>query len=400
VKLTGELTAPQINGTADLVDATIADTDTGFGITGASGRIAFQGQRATVEKVTGRLLQGGQVTVGGTIDVGTKGMPAALEARVDSGRYADGRIVNTTFSGRLAIAGPLLGGATVSGSVALGRTEIQLPDRFGGAANAIQVTHVRAKPDFRDPLVKRERGDASGTPDGGGLKLAVELTNTGGIFVRGFGVDAEFGGSLRLAGTIDSPEAIGAFTMRRGRLDLLGKRFDMSSGRLTFAGELIPLLDFRGTTTSADTTVTMTVSGPASDPVISVSSVPDMPQEEILSRLLFERSVGTLSPLQAVQLIDAVARFTGVTRGSGIFDRIRKASGLDDLDVRQDSSGATRVGVGRRISDRLRLGVEAGTGGTAGRVTIDLELTKELKARGEAGQDASGKIGLTYEHEY
>ena len=46
---------------------------------------------------------------------------------------------------------------------------------------------------------------------------------------------AEFGGQLKLAGTIDSPVAIGAFTMRRGRIELLGKRFNLTSGRLTFA---------------------------------------------------------------------------------------------------------------------------------------------------------------------
>jgi translocation and assembly module TamB len=33
-------------------------------------------------------------------------------------------------------------------------------------------------------------------------------------------------------------------------------------------------------------------------------------------------------------------------------------------------------------------------------VVIDLDLTKNLKARGEAGQDGSGKLGITYEREY
>ena len=108
--------------------------------------------------------------------------------------------------------------------------------------------------------------------------------------------------------------------------------------------------------------------------MISLSSIPELPQEEVLSRLLFDRSVGSLSPLQAVQLIDAIARFTGVTSGSSMFDRIRRATGLDDLDVRQNAAGATTVGVGRRLGDRVRLGVEAGTGTTAGRVTVDLEI--------------------------
>ena len=120
----------------------------------------------------------------------------------------------------------------------------------------------------------------------------------------------------------------------------------------------------------------------------------------MLSRILFERSVGSLSPLQAAQLIDAIAQFTGVAGSGGIFGRIRQATGLDDLDVRQNAAGGTTVGVSKSINDNVRLGVEAASGTTPSRVTIDLDLTKNLKARGEAGQDGSGKIGLTYEREY
>ena len=119
-----------------------------------------------------------------------------------------------------------------------------------------------------------------------------------------------------------------------------------------------------------------------------------------MAKLLFERNVGSLSALQAAQLIDAISRFTGVRSGSSMLDRIRQATGLDDLDVKQNATGGTTVGVARRLSDRVRLGVEAGAGSTGSRVTVDLDITRELKARGEAGQDGSGRVGLTYEHEY
>jgi translocation and assembly module TamB len=125
-----------------------------------------------------------------------------------------------------------------------------------------------------------------------------------------------------------------------------------------------------------------------------------MPEEEILARLLFNRSVGTLSPLQAAQLVDAVAQLTGVGPSGGIFARIREATGLDDLDIRQSANGGTTVGVAKRINDRIRVGVEAGTDNAEGRVVIDLDITQNLKARGEAGQDGTGKVGLTYEREY
>ncbi len=98
--------------------------------------------------------------------------------------------------------------------------------------------------------------------------------------------------------------------------------------------------------------------------------------------------------------MDAVAQLTGAIRQGGIFARIRQATGLDDLDIRQSATGGTTVGIGSRINERLRLGVEAGTDAGSGRVTIDLDITQNLKAQAEAGQDGSGKVGLTYEREY
>jgi translocation and assembly module TamB len=96
--------------------------------------------------------------------------------------------------------------------------------------------------------------------------------------------------------------------------------------------------------------------------------------------------------LQAAQLVDAVAQLTGAVGSGGVLARIRQATGLDDLDIRQTATGGTAVGVGRRINENLRLGVEAGTD-SSGRVVIDLDLTDTLKARGEAGQDGSGRSG-------
>jgi translocation and assembly module TamB len=399
--VTGSVNAIATSGTVDLSDATVADTDSGFGIAGATGRIAFDGQRATVQSLTGRLAQGGDISVAGSVGIADSALPAQLTIRVNNGRYADGRTINTTFSGDLAINGPILGNGIVSGTINLGRTEIQLPDRLAGSATAIDVKHVNAPKGFKPPVAREpvtRGGPASG--GSGGLRLDVNLAGGSGIFVRGFGIDSELGGSLHLTGTTGNPQTAGGFQMRRGRMEALGRRFEFQSGELTFAGDLVPYLSFEATTTTSDGTVTLHVTGPASNPQITFTSSPEMPQEEILSRLLFSRSVGTLSPLQAAQLIDAVAQLTGVSQGGGIFARIREATGLDDLDIRQSANGGTTVGVAKRINDNIRVGVEAGTTGSEGRVVIDLDLTKNLKARGEAGQDGAGKIGLTYEHEY
>ncbi len=400
VAVGGALAAPAVSGGVDLANATIIDGETGFGISGANGHIAFDGRKATIENLSGRFSQGGTVTLTGSVATDQSDLPADLTVSVNNGRYADGNVVNTTFSGNLAIKGPLLGDGTVTGSIDLGRTEIQLPDRVGGPANALDVQHVNAPPDFKPPIPQTPQGSADNTPAGGGLNLDIALTGNSGIYVRGFGIDAELAGSLKVGGSTRSPQAVGGFQLQRGRMDAVGKRFTFTTGTLTFSGSLVPVVDFAATTQTSDAVVTLNVTGPATDPQISLTSSPSMPEEEILSRLLFNQGVGSLSAVQALQLVDAVGQLTGATGNVGIVARIRNATGLDDLDIRQSDSGGTTVGIGKRLNDNIRLGIEGGTGADSGRVTIDLNITKNLKAQGSAGQDGSGQVGLTYEREY
>jgi translocation and assembly module TamB len=399
LRVTGSSRAPAVNGSINLVDATAVDVGSGFGIAGANGRVSLNGKQATIERISGRLAQGGQVSITGTADIGRPQIPGRLTLEVREGRYNDGRVINTTFNANLALNGPLTGGATLSGNVALGRTEIRLPDRLGGNAAAIDVKHVNAGPNFTPPI--KPQPPASAQRSGSGtLRLDVDIRNTGGIFVRGFGVDSEFGGQLKLTNTIANPTAAGAFQMTRGRIEMLGRRFELTSGLLTFSGDLVPVVAFVATTSTTGTTIQVSVTGRADDPVIAFSSSPEMPDEEILSRLLFDRGVSRLSAVQAAQLVDAAAQLSGVGGGRGIFASVRDALGVDDLDIRQNESGGATVGIGKRINDNLRLGVEAGSGSDSGRVTIDLDLTKDLKLRGGAGQGGTGELGLSYEREY
>src|SRR5690606_21969500 len=81
--ITGSTAAPAIAGTADLTDATVVDAPSGFGVAGPSGRIRFDGRTATTDQLTGRLAQGGQVTLRGSVGVDpAAGLPANLTATI------------------------------------------------------------------------------------------------------------------------------------------------------------------------------------------------------------------------------------------------------------------------------------------------------------------------------
>jgi translocation and assembly module TamB len=129
---------------------------------------------------------------------------------------------------------------------------------------------------------------------------------------------------------------------------------------------------------------------------VTFSSVPQLPQDEVVAQLLFGRSITELSPFQLAQLAAAVAELAG-GGGPSILDQLRAGLGFDDIDILTEPDGGTAVQVGKYISDNVYLGVRVGEETTG--VTINLDVTKNLKVRGEATERASS-LGIFYEREY
>lgn len=236
--------------------------------------------------------------------------------------------------------------------------------------------------------------DAGGQPFG--LDISVSAPNQ--IFVRGRGLDAELGGALRLAGTTDAVQAIGQFDLVRGRLDILGQRFVLDEGRVQMQGDLIPTIRFSASTESDGYTSTILIDGPASEPEITFLSSPELPQEEVLSRLLFGRGLTTLSAFQAAQLASAVATLAG-KGGEGIVGRLRKGFGLDDFDVTTGEDGEAAVRAGKYLSDNLYTDVTIGSEGTS-EINLNLDVTPQIKLRGSVDSEGDTGIGVFFEKDY
>jgi len=227
-----------------------------------------------------------------------------------------------------------------------------------------------------------------------GLDLTVRAPRE--VFVRGQGIDAEFGGEARLTGTVDAPAVRGRLDLRRGAIMLLSQRVTLSRGNVQFLGDLEPVLDIAGGVTKNGVTATVTVTGRTSNPQIALSSVPTLPQDEILARLLFSKQTTQLSPFEAAELAEAVGKWSGLTSGPDILERLRTALGIDALSATTDDKGATAVNAGRYVGRGVFVGVSQASGGSA---TVDVDLSEDIKLRGEAG--ASGtKVGVAAEWEY
>ena len=239
----------------------------------------------------------------------------------------------------------------------------------------------------------------NGASGSSAIRLALDVQASNQIFVRGRGVDAELGGTLKVAGTSAAPSVSGAFKMIRGRLEILGKRLDFASGTIGFGGGLVPTLDLNATSSASAATITVTVSGPANDPEIAFSSSPALPQDEVLAQLIFNRSLSSLTPFQIAQLADAALQLAG-GRSTSIFEKLRKGAGIDDLDVSTDSAGQAQVTAGKYINSRTYLQLQQGSGSGSSKAIINLDVGKGVKLRGEADSGGGSAAGIFYEKEY
>ena len=389
-----------VAGEMTVDNARAAAPEAGITLEGISGRAALREGTATLD-LGARLGDGGRLELRGPVTL-AHGLPAQLVLTLDGARLTDGEIYTTRADGRVAFDGPLAGGGRISGRIDLGRTELRIPSALPPESVRLEaLRHVGAPPEVRASLARAGMAGARGTTADGAapgyaLDLLVRVPER--IFVRGRGLDAELGGQVRLRGTTADVAPAGLFRLIRGRLELLGRRFDLTEGAVDLRGTFDPHLRFVAATRADDTTIRIVIEGPASAPEIAFRSTPELPQEEVVARLLFGRDLSRISPFQAAQLASAVARLAG-HEGADILGRLRSGFGLSDLDVAQTEAGGTEVTAGTYVSENIYSEVVIDSAGRQ-RINLNLDVTRSLTAKGGVSSDGDTGVGLFFERDY
>ncbi|GGF48772.1 DUF490 domain-containing protein [Azorhizobium oxalatiphilum] len=413
----GTTTSPSAGGTVRISGGRYDDALNGVTLQNIEATLTGNDRSVTLSSLSARTPNGGSLSGRGQVSLDpADGFPGQADLTLQNAGLVNSELMRLVVDGRLAVTGALATRPQVSGRIDVRNLDINVPDRLTSAGAQIDVRHVNVqrgtapsqpratqargatKPAAaRNQQASRaqQRAARAASPFAAGLDLTIAATNR--VFVRGMGIDAELGGNLVLTGTSAEPIANGGFQLLRGRFDILGRRLDFSRGVVTFRGSLDPELDFLAESSAADVTARVAVTGPASDPEITFSSTPTLPQDEVVARLLFGKATGQLSTGQALQLAQAVAQFSG---GGSQLDSLRRQFGLDSLDFGANSEGTGgEVGIGRRINDNVTLGVRQGTTGGS-RVTIDVDVTKNIRLQGGAGSDGGGEVGIGAQWDY
>ncbi|CAH1650513.1 conserved hypothetical protein [Hyphomicrobiales bacterium] len=403
MRASGTASAPHLSGNATLSNGSFTDALQGIRLDAVEARIAANGDNLTIERASARTPNGGTLSASGQVRIDpAAGFPGNLRIRGERAQLVSSGLVTAVAGMNLELSGPLAQRPRIGGRIDIASLEVSVPDRLPASLRPVDgIKHLNARGTAAARLAaarkaQQARGRRAAPAFDAALALTVSAPNR--VFIRGRGIDAELGGEIRVSGTSSAPVLNGGFELRRGRLNVLTQRLDFSRGRLTFGGGLMPELDFVAQTSAGDVTAKIIVTGPADQPNFAFTSQPELPQDEVLSRLLFARASGSLSPFQALQLAQAAAQFAG-GGGDDTFERLRKSLGVDNLDIQMGAGGPT-VGASRYINDNISVGVKVGSKPEDSGVSVGVDVTKRLKLQAEAGADGSAAVGVGAEWEY
>ena len=311
-------------------------------------------------------------------------------------------LITASIDANLTVQGEVKGDLEAGGTLHVRRADIRIPDKMPTSIAVLPVRDANAPP---PPPPGPEPQSA--------IALNLTLNAPEEVFIRGRGLDAELGGTIHFRGTAANPIPSGGLHLRRGTFSLVGSTLNFTEGTIDFSGAGIadPSIHFIATSTTATMVATLTISGSAKNPKIALSSVPDMPQDEILAQLLFNTSTSKLSPFQLAGIAAALASMSGATSSFDPLESLRSNFGLDRLSVGSDPNGSPTLEAGTYLARGVYLGAKQSATGGGTQATVQIDLTRGLKlettagsgntsATGSTGSADAASIGLTYQFEY
>lgn len=233
------------------------------------------------------------------------------------------------------------------------------------------------------------------------------------LWVKGSDINAELGLSddFRVEYT-DVARLFGEVRVLRGRVDVLGRRFDIQrDSQVRFTGPaMAPYINVTAEhrNDSAKVTVFVTIRGQGREITLKPTSDPPLPESEIYTllatgRRTLERSSGAS--------MNASAQAASVV-GSLVANEARKALAaklpLDVVSIEAGASGiaGTKLEVGTYVTDKIyvgytgRVGANLQQGENANAVRFEYQLGTRWSLEGQYGDARSGGLDLIWTNQY
>ena len=335
----------------------------------------------------------GTVSARGSVSLdASAGYPIDLAIELANARLARSDALGATASGQIAITNTKAAGGLIKGDIRLGEARYRIIRQGSGEVPELTGVHRKGQ----SLQARAESGPAPSR-----WKLDLSVRAPGRLFVSGMGLEAEWATDMRIGGTAGAPSVVGELDVVRGTYSFAGKNLTLDdSSRVTFDGSALldPLLAITASTTVNAISATIAITGRAQRPQIAFTSTPALPQDEVLSRLLFGSSVTTLSPTEAIQLAAALNSLRGSGGGFNPLGKLRSVAGFDRLRIlggNPATGQGTSVAAGKYIARNVYVEVITDARGFTA-TQLEVALSKALSILSSTGSFGGSNATLRY----
>lgn len=395
LRLSGTVAAPEVQGDLEVRNGLYENGSLGTRFQEIQLHATAHGRTIVIDKLTANDGGQGHLRATGTFSLDAEqAFPFHLDAILEKALVVGRDEIQATLSGPVTVQGD---GNRVVVTGDLTGNEVLL---YLAETPSVDMRSVSIDTERRNGLnVLRAESAQRASPTSVALEIALHLPNR--VYLRGRGLESEWQGDLAVHGMANAPQMEGKMLMRRGHFEFLDQRFELRKGIIAFDGTNPPQpnLDLEAVSNANNNMVALLrLQGPALSPTLTLSSEPEIPQDEILARLLFDRNRQQLTPAQAIGLAMAIEKLRN--GGPGVLGWARDSMGIDQLELAGESVESGSVKAGKYLNDNVFLGVERGLKQGSGKVSVELELTPNITVETEMDEENKSGVGINWKYDY
>lgn len=232
------------------------------------------------------------------------------------------------------------------------------------------------------------------------IDLDVNIKAQRGVFVRGSGLNLELSVDANTKGTNKAPILSGVAKVYRGEYEYGGRSFIFDDNGIIYLSSNPNNIRLNLIATRQETNLTakITATGTAADPKIVLSSVPNLPQDEILAQVLFGRSRAQLSSLESVQLAASLASLAS-GGGFDVMSNLREITRLDRLIFSNTATGEISVAGGKYLGRDVYIElISEGTQGISSKV--EWRPVRSTAIVSQVGNSGDAKVSVRWRRDF
>ena len=400
IQLSGTPTDPEIDGHFRVTDGSYENDLSGTILRDLQVNLSGQRDHLRIERFSATDGRDGTVQLTGLLHMDPQaGYPFEGKLTLKQFHLMRNDLADAVGAGELRWTGTRQA-SRLEGEVKVTPVTVHVPDRLPPGLIDLDVVEIDGEEEEPD----ENEGIAVDASPRHQLSLDFAVVVPDRFFVRGNGLDTEWAGRIEFSGSLPEPVIVGSLEIIRGRFLFFGRRLSITRGVISLDGTYPPAPDIDIVTQvqSGGITAILRISGDVERPAIELDSVPQMPEDEILARLLFGREASRITPWQAVTLARAINQIRGGGSTFDVMGRTRRFLHVDQIELREadQDEGQMAVSVGKYVSDRVYVELERGVGAEGGRALVEVELTPTIRLETEAGTQAGSALGVVWGWDY